>query len=602
MSAPPAAAPRPPLGPRLAGVAAGAVALAALGLLVSPLWRETTSWPVGVEARASWFWLEVERVALVLYHQLPLWNPYACGGLPGLASPPSSTLSPLTALVVLLGTPLGYRLGVTLGLLAALLSLRAWARTLGLSPVASTLAGTGFAVCGAFALHVGAGQWGWLGFALHPLLLRSLTLARAGRRAHLAWGALAFALVIFQSPGDATRFGVALVLLYATFLGLWAPSAEPRDARVTARSVARSLATAALMLALGAALAAVRLLPLREILVKHPRVVVDPDFTSPAELLTTYAGRYVDRAFGAHTHPFSELGNYLGWMGLALALAGLVFVLARRRALTPVAAGAVACLLLQLGGPAPLPWGLFKLLPVTGAFAVSARFTMLAGMFLCVLVGVAVDAWGTPALVRGGAPALPAPRRALGFVVLALALAFLFDAAAWNRLPFASALGAPPPADEPRETFRQVAGDANHALLYPRLAEGSLRCLDELQPALSPRLRPGLPTEEYLADPGAGSVWRVSWSPDRIELHVDVARQTVVIVNQNWAPGWRAEGAELVPSFEGGLLAAEVLAGERVVTFRYRPPSVLLGGVVSLLALAVAASLVLSGRVRRRGR
>jgi hypothetical protein len=573
-------------------VAAGFAALAALAFVVSPLWRDATTWASSIEARASWFMLEVDRVTLARYHELPLWNPYACAGVPQLASPQSSTLSPLTALVVLFGTPLGYRLGVTVGLLTALLSLRAWARTLGLSRAASTLAGAGFAVCGAFALHLGAGQWSWLAFALHPLLLRSLTLARAGRRAHLAWGALAFALIVFQSPTDPTRLAVVVVALYAIFLGLWGPGAA-HGARLM--SLARALGAAAVMLALGAALAAVRLLPLRALLASHPRAVADRDLTSPGELVTTYATRYADRALGHHVHSFSDLGNYFGWAGLALALAGLVFVLARRRAFAPVAAGALACVLLQLGGGPPLPWGLLKLLPATGGLEAPSRFTLLAGMFLCVLVGVAVDAWATPALERGASP--PA-RRALAIGVLVLVGAYLVDATSWNRLPFATTLGAPPPVDEPREDFRLLPGDANRMLLYPRMNAGTLRCRVEPPPAISPRIRPILATEEYLEDPGAGTVWRVSWSPNRIQLHVDVQRQTVVVVNQNFDAGWTATGGALVPSFEGGLLAAEVLPGERVVTFSYRPRSLVVGGVVSLLALLAAAALVVSGRRR----
>ena len=579
---------------RAADVAAGFAALAAVAFVVSPLWRDATSWASSIEARASWFLLEVDRVTLALHHELPLWNPYACAGMPQLASPQSSTLSPLTALVVLFGTPLGYRLGVTVGLLTALLTLRAWARTLGLSRAASTLAGAGFAACGAFALHLGDGQWSWLAFALHPLLLRSLTLALAGRRAHLAWGALAFALVIFQSPADPTRLAVVVVALYAIFLGLWGPSATP-GARLL--SVARALGAAAAMLALGAALAAARLLPLRELLAAHPRAVVDRDFTSPAELVTTYAARHADRALGQHVHAFVDLGNYFGWTGVALALAGLVFVLARRRALAPVAAGALACVLLQLGGGPPLPWGLLKLLPATGGLEAPSRFTVLAGMFLCVLVGVAVDAaWAAPARDRGArAPA----RRALGVGVLVLVGAYLVDAASWNRLPFATTLGAPPPVEEPREDFRLVPGDANRMLLYPRMNEGTLRCRAVPAPAISPRVRPTLPAEEYLADSSAGTVWRVSWSPDRIELHVDVQRQTVVIVNQNYDAGWTATGGDLVPSLEDGLLAAEVPPGERVLTFRYRPRSFVVGAVVSLLALLAGAALVGSDRRRR---
>ena len=109
MSVPPPDDARPSRGVRPADVAAGFVALAALAFVVAPLWRDVTTWATSVDARASWFLLEVDRVTLALHHELPLWNPYGCAGMPQLASPQSSTLSPLTALVVLFGTPFGYR-------------------------------------------------------------------------------------------------------------------------------------------------------------------------------------------------------------------------------------------------------------------------------------------------------------------------------------------------------------------------------------------------------------------------------------------------------------------------------------------------------------
>ena len=57
---------------------------------------------------------------------------------------------------------------------------------------------------------------------------------------------------------------------------------------------------------------------------------------------------------------------------------------------------------------------------------------------------------------------------------------------------------------------------------------------------------------------------RLRWSPNRIVVEVDARRPTSVLVNQNYGPGWRAEGGTLAD--EGGLLAAGVPAGKSMVT------------------------------------
>jgi hypothetical protein len=242
-----------------------------------------------------------------------------------------------------------------------------------------------------------------------------------------------------------------------------------------------------------------------------------------------------------------------------------------------------------------MPWWALKKLPVYQNLRVASRFTTVAGMFMCVLIGVAVDTWGAPALVRWRV--LPSRARWVGAGVLALAVAYLVDAASWNRLQWDQTVGVPPPRDLPAAQFHQVPGNRGNMMVYPRLNEGTLSCFEESPLDISPRLRPNLPADEYLADPGAGSVRRVRWSPNRILLEVEASRPATVLVNQNYGPGWRAEGGTLAD--EGGLLAARVAAGKSMVTFSYRPPGFVAGAIVSVLALVVAVAVALRARARQ---
>ncbi|HEY2902875.1 MAG TPA: hypothetical protein VGL59_19995 [Polyangia bacterium] len=563
-----------------------------LAVHVAPLWRDLRAWPGTFDTGYVWFIIEVDRVSIAEYGQLPLWNPYYCGGAPQLASPQTGSLSPLTLLPVLFGTPVGYRLGYTLGLVAALFCLRAYARTLGLADLSATVAGAGYAMCGAFAQHLGGGHWGWISFAFYPLILRSLHLVMEGRRDHIVWGALPLTLMVFHWPVYPMAYALVTIGLYALFLGL---QNGPRDWR----RLRRALLAAVAMIALGLAMGAVRLLPVAEHIFAHPRKVKDRDYTWPWELFETYGWRHTERAFGHHQYVFPEFGNYIGIIGLALVFCGAYLVVRRRRVLWPVVAGTVAFLLFQMGNLVPLPWWLLKKLPIYENLRVPSRFTIIAGLFMCVLIGVVIDQWAAPALQKWRT--VGRRSRVVAVTVLVLATAFLIDAVSFNRLQFLQTFGTPPPTEARAAQFHQAPGNRGRMYAYPRANLGSLNCFEETPLAISPALAANLPADEYLRERDAGTVRRVHWSPNQIELDVDVHRPATVLVNQNWGPGWRASGGQIANV--DGLLAATVPVGKTRVVFRYLPRSALIGGVISLtLALAAAAFVFVFWRGRRRPR
>ena len=128
---------------------------------------------------------------------------------------------------------------------------------------------------------------------------------------------------------------------------------------------------------------------------------------------------------------------------------------------------------------------------------------------------------------------------------------------------------------------------------------GSLSCYETHRLAQSTLLRGDLAAEEYLSPSsrGAGTVKRISWSPNRIGLHVDVSRPSRVLVNQNWAPGWQASAGTVVSN--EGLLAVDVPAGESDVALFFRPWSTMGGAAVTMTALLSLA--FITWRARRSG-
>ena len=52
----------------------------------------------------SFAYHELQRKTIINYHQLPLWNPYICGGQPWWAHPNCDVLSPFFILILIFGT------------------------------------------------------------------------------------------------------------------------------------------------------------------------------------------------------------------------------------------------------------------------------------------------------------------------------------------------------------------------------------------------------------------------------------------------------------------------------------------------------------------
>ncbi|HSR43399.1 MAG TPA: hypothetical protein VLL48_14525, partial [Longimicrobiales bacterium] len=79
-------------------------------------------------------------------------------------------------------------------------------------------------------------------------------------------------------------------------------------------------------------------------------------------------------------------------------------------------------------------------------------------------------------------------------------------------------------------------------------------------------------------------------TPDEIRVRATVKRPDLLVVNQAFFPGWRAEGTvdgPLVPF--RGLLALRLPAGRHELALRYRPWTVAVGAGVSLVGLGLAA-------------
>jgi hypothetical protein len=101
-----------------------------------------------------------------------------------------------------------------------------------------------------------------------------------------------------------------------------------------------------------------------------------------------------------------------------------------------------------------------------------------------------------------------------------------------------------------------------------------------------------------------GSASIRAYGPTRVEIDVDAPAPTYLVLFDEWFPGWRArvDGLDTrVFRADHAFRAVWIPGGRHVVDFDYRPVSLWLGALITVLALTVVGLLTITPRWRRLG-
>lgn len=515
------------------------------------------------------------------YGQLPVWNPWFCGGIPALGNLQESSISPSMLLPALFGLMPGLQLALWLWFAVGLEGAWLYARSWGATRATALLAAAGFAFSGRFAMLFLDGQPAFVGFLLTPWVLlgfeRGITQPWAA-----VGGGVALCLVLLEGGAVATPLLAVLLLWLALGHGLvrlmWWPRLGSRW-----RTAWWPLRSLLLVGGVAMLLSAVRLLPVAESVVRWPREWLGESKFTAAQVWAMLTEAVQDGGYD---------GPGTSYVGPWIFGAGLWALLRRPGRAWGLAAMLALSVALAMGNQRPwAPWDLTTHLPVLRNLRCPFRVTFFTALFASTLAAVALGAVqrdlrdGLHWLLR----APQAPRRAwlawllASAVGLGAALAVARQPAAFNRQRVASQPLEPAPRWA-KQPFRQSLGNRWEAHVWPALNLGSLGCFEEQPFPTSRQLRADLPADEYLVDAGAGSARRLLWSPHRIEVEVDLQRPARLRVNQNWHRGWRASAGRVVN--DQGVVAIDLPKGRRVVAIEHRDPLVWAGLAISWAALA----------------
>lgn len=594
-------------------LAPGLITLGALLLCAFALGPALRSGPLW-SARYDWRYFEtmteMARRTVVFFHQVPLWNPYSCGGEVGLANPQAMDGAPTFLLVLLLGTPWGLKAAMALYLLLGMHGAFALGRRLGLERAPALLAAVSFALSGYQAMHLAAGHINFAGVALYPHLL--LFFDRAQKQLEWIVPAGAFAAWIALLGGTFTpaMAGVLLVLwAVATALGEPAAGGAGRPGvRRLGRGLGRNLGLLALLAGVALLLSAARMLPTLQFIVDHPR----PLFRRTTDLTTIWnlvldlvmfrdLGPLPGRKYWSHE--YTARLPLLVMPLLAASLLGL-----RRGAAEPgrlwrlrLWGLLVVSALLAMGNFAPVaPWTLLQKLPILRDLRVPSRHLVLVTLFGSLLAGF--GAQHVLARLRRGPGAVARLAPVLGMV---LVVACALDAASFFRHSFVGVFTIPlaVPAAPPR--FFHVQGHWSQMReLMVQHGFGVMGCDEEAPLQRAEQLELGDVPQERLVDPQAGQIVAQRFTPVRREITVDLLRSdTLLLLNSNWNEHFRAAPRGAVITKVAGRLAVDLRGlapGRHTIVVEYAPRSFLWGCVISGISVPLLLGLFVVGSLRRR--
>jgi len=512
-------------------------------------------------------WVPYETVRQ--YGEIPLWNPYVCGGMPMLGNPQSRWLSPFFLLHLLYGLERGLQLEMIVHVGLAWLGALLLGRTAGLSWMASLAPAIIFAGSSWFSLHLAEGHTTWMAFAYMPGIL-----AAAASGKHVLAG-IGLALATYEGGVYAVPYTVLVLSLLALH-------------RTIAERSVRPLAGLGISAIMAACVAAPKLLLMQALMTRYPRVIESRESVGLELLTRALLGRDQDwHAVVSDDQEWSfiEYGAYVGPIAFALAVYGALG--AKGRAVPWIVLLGVG-LALSVGGTLGgdySPWAFLHQLPVFTSLRKPSRFLLLVVLAIGMLAGLGVDRFVSR---RGGW------RKALAIALLVTAT---IDLAYVGPPQLRVVAYSEEITFERSKSFVQLNFNTPKQMYAAAQANmGSLNCYEPLEPAVAPLgvNEPGYRGEQYLLR--EGTVRLVGWSPNRLTVAVSSNAPNVLVINYNYDAFWRVVSGAGHTFDHEGLLAVSIPAGSQQLALAYRPQRFAIGVLLAIAALTITGARVLRRR------
>lgn len=561
------------------------VALATVLFLVVwwPMFRNYPRTPIE-DGHYFYHQIEISKAALHRYHELPLWNPFDCRGMPMWDHPENITASPIFYLTLPFSsgiTIIAWNMAhVVIGFLGMWLLCR---DDLKLSRAATFVAAVAWSFGAVHNQYAGEHE-AFVSFYHVPLLFY------AWRKAEHSWDwAVGTGLIVALMVYDGATYPLPMALV---FVGI-----ETLTRFTSPRRALRIVLVAGAVGVVSFAVAASRLLPLLDQFASHQRVM-EPDWDHLARL-KTWGDMYLLRSpqWRAHLagqqYVLAEYQAYIGWIGVFLLVLGLVFTASEAWWLVCTS---IVLVILMLGHFAPwAPWTVLHahVLPFTW-MRVPARFRLLLAMPIAIFMAYAVDKFPIQLRRWTGKPSLA---DAVGVALVGLGIFAASDSASlFTEILEVRFTDAPPASVAPSARFYYGGADlsldfGNH----PNQNHAYLGCRAYWLYNASAAVWTGDVPQARATD-ASTVIDAVSRTHNTFTLDVSATRPSRIHLNSAYERGWTSNVGQVMS--DDHLLALDLPPGHHHVQLRYWPRRLTLGLWISALGFVASIAFLLRKTLR----
>lgn len=533
-------------------------------------------------------WNAVPHKTLLTYHQFPLWNPYVNGGNVMLAHPHSPFLSPFFIFVLFFGPVMGLKIQITVHLFLGFCGMYSLTRHLDVRGMGGYLSSFIFMGSSLFSLHLTEGHTEWLAMAFVPWFF--LFYLRSLEKSKNVLGAIIFLSLILLN-GSVDVFNIMMV-----FIGLFA---FLKSAQIRQWFPVKSLAV---ILAGTFLFCAVKLIPMLDFIGHNPRVMAEDSGVTLKILFNMLLNPdqgildmmdWLDGYRMGLVYEWHEYGAYIGYIPLILCIVGTIKFFEKQ---WPLICSGLITFIIAMGNESLVNlWALLHKLPVYDSLTVPSRFILGFIFYLSIIAGMTFYVFEQYMQTKSDQH-----KNYLFIIPLALFMLVTYDLYESNSSVFQNAFRVEPIQLRENIIFAQRYRDALfyedylvNSSIYPVfLSNGGIieayEVMQIKQGDVKAAGEPGYRGEFYLDRPH-GEINQDYFSPNEQRFSVDLNEPNLLIINQNYHHGWKAEfSGNKIPATEiDGLISVLLPPGKYKVRLYYFPETFVIGLIITGLAVCL---------------
>ena len=534
------------------------------------------------------FYNAVPRKTILTYHQIPLWNPYYCGGNVLLAHPESAFLSPFFIFILLFGTVIGLKLQILFHMILGMFGMFLLSKQMKLKSISCYIPAFIFMLSSWFIMHILVGHTLYLTMAYLPFIFL-FYLKSLNKLKYVILSALFLAIMFLGGGTYPFAFSILFLAVFSFFNSIKNKSIK---------SIKNILIIIIITLLLGA----VKFMPSYFFIKENAYSINDKQPVSIKTfldgLLSRDQGIRESRTFYSEfIYPHREYSQgelreirlkiktkwswheysaYIGVISFILFILSLFLLIKKEWDLI---LAAFIFIILYFGHKAFL-YSVLNMFPIFKSLHGSSRLTIIIIFCIALLAGKAFSFFEKKKF------------RYRNYVLIFIVLLVLIDLIT-VIFPYSNAMFfRKPDIIIPSENFYHAFLEDRYSDQYVNFLEnkGSINCYERLHLpfAISPKYYlNNTPYEKYRGEiyllKNKGITKLSYFSPNKIKVEVDLKQNDILVINQNYFKGWKAKGKEVISY--NGLIATEATPYDKEVVFYYLPKGFIFGFIISIISL-----------------